>query len=403
MVDDSADRIRKVWVKLADDDRKALLQELASGVSGRNERDGLYKRGRTWWVCFTVNGRQYRLSAKTASKEEAREFLRVKRLEAVREASGQPRNPDLTFAELADKYLLSPSVTSRPSWAQNSRRLKRLKERFGHMRAADVGRDQIEAYQRDRLADGIKGSSINRIVVVVRQVLGYGVAMGLLSVNPLAKPPLLPESPPRRPILESSEEVALLEACSTDWLRFLVRVLLSSGCRVSEVLALTFRDVDLERGTFIIRMSKSGESREVPIHPSIHAELKERRGLPDAHVITKADGTRPSLSGVDQAFRRAVNRATAPDVPAEKRIRQRDLRIHDLRHVFAIRAIASGLTAFEIGRILGHKDGSMVMRVYGDVTHSRIRELVSGIPLSEAPATDCRQARSRDWGKVVEL
>lgn len=251
------------------------------------------------------------------------------------------------------------------------------------MPIASIDRDAIDAYQRDRMADGVTNATINRAVALVRRMLNYAVDRKHLRTNPIARVEMLEESPARRPVLEASEERTLIEACSPEWLRFLVRVLLATGCRVGEVLALTYRDVDLDRGVLVIRRSKSGASRDVPIHPSIASDLRRGRGTADAAVIVKPDGKRPTLSGAGQAFRRAVARCTDERLPADKRIRQADLRVHDLRHVFTVRALASGLTAFEVARVLGHKDTTMISRTYGDVTPERIKALVGSIKVAK--------------------
>ncbi len=317
--------------------------------------------------------------------------------------------------------MASPKAVQKASRSRDVWCIKQLKARFGDLPAPKVDRLAVECYQRDRLAEKVAPATINKAVALARRVLEYAVESGRLSVNPLRKAPFLDDrNSARSPILEPHEESALLAACSPPWLRFLVRILLLSGCRAGEVLALTFDDVDFNRGLFVIRSSKAGKPREVPIHPALvpdlkarqraaeeakasnEDELEARRDTTPARVIVKEDGEPPTIWGVDLAFRRAVRRVIGSDVPEDKRIRQKDLRIHDLRHIFCQRAIASGLTTFEVARILGHVDGTMIGRRYGDTTPARISERMASIAAAE-PGTEAPIRRREPRGKVVAL
>jgi integrase/recombinase XerD len=112
----------------------------------------------------------------------------------------------------------------------------------------------------------------------------------------------------------------------------------ATGLRVSEALDLRFDDLQPD-GVLLIRRTKFGKSRLVPLHPTTAAALdryvEARRQLPatDDHLFLSAGNRRISASMVDYTFRRVL-RLAGIAVPQARRCR-----IHDLRHTFATRSL----------------------------------------------------------------
>ncbi len=122
----------------------------------------------------------------------------------------------------------------------------------------------------------------------------------------------------------------------------LLGLLACSGLRISEALALTRRDVDLERQTLVIRESKFHKSRLVPIHPSAcrsllkYARFRDRRwqmSMTPAFFLAER-GTPLKYSTVNMTFRKLCD-GLGWDLPRGRR----RPRIHDLRHTFACRSL----------------------------------------------------------------
>ena len=123
-----------------------------------------------------------------------------------------------------------------------------------------------------------------------------------------------------------------------------LRLLMLTGCRRTEVLTLRWDDVDHTSGELRLRDAKSG-ARMVPLTPTaaaVLAGIARVSGNPWVFVNGKASGR---LSHVSKAWYRVRERAGVEDV-----------RIHDLRHSFASRALALGESLTMIGRLLGHTD-----------------------------------------------
>ena len=149
----------------------------------------------------------------------------------------------------------------------------------------------------------------------------------------------------------SAEEIARLGRVLDETLRdgsetrsavVAIRLLMLTGCRLSEIQKLRWKHVDLKAGELRLPDSKTG-GRAVPLAPSAVRLLES---LPrDAENPWVIAGKKPEshLTDLQHPWRRIRARAELDDV-----------RIHDLRHSFASRALALGEGLPMIGKLLGH-------------------------------------------------
>lgn len=121
----------------------------------------------------------------------------------------------------------------------------------------------------------------------------------------------------------------------------LIGLLASSGLRIGEAIRLDRTDIDWADGVLLIRESKFGKSRLVPLqtstmqaladHARLRDELQPRPKVPSFFVSLTRN--RISYAGVCQTFRRLVDNAgVGADTPCAPRL-------HDLRHTFAVRTL----------------------------------------------------------------
>ena len=117
-------------------------------------------------------------------------------------------------------------------------------------------------------------------------------------------------------------------------------LLFATGVRISEALALRIEDVTADG--LVIRKTKFGKTRLVPLHPSAHSGLEQyllRRlqvvGEGD-HVFVSLGGTHLSYGGFRKAWLVVLEQAgLSPWAGGRKP------RVHDIRHTFAARALES--------------------------------------------------------------
>jgi len=164
--------------------------------------------------------------------------------------------------------------------------------------------------------------------------------------------------------LTDDERTALLKACRNSESKQLYPIVvfaLSTGARKGEIMNLTLNDIDLKRGRAVLRETKNGETRSVPIIPHLKelltTELKKANSLykelnlkDQPHwLFPRPDGKEPIY------FRKAWHNAL-------ENAGVSDFRFHDLRHSAASYLAMNGATLLEIAAVLGHKTLQMVKR-----------------------------------------
>jgi len=186
-----------------------------------------------------------------------------------------------------------------------------------------------------------------------RLVLVRGFAKYLHTLDPGNQVPPIELLPHRRsrttPYVYSAADIAaLLAAADTlqsplraTTYKTLIGLLAATGLRTGEAIALDDNDFDRRHGVLVIRKSKFGKTREVPLHAttvqalvryaSDRDQIAPRRKTPSFLISTAR--TRLFYQNVHETFLRLVYAAGI----AERRPRRP--RIHDLRHSFAIETV----------------------------------------------------------------
>jgi integrase len=186
-----------------------------------------------------------------------------------------------------------------------------------------------------------------------RLTVARGFACYLAGIDPRTEVPsasLLPRPRQRRPpFIYSPQDIAALMAearriqppLRSATYETLIGLLAATGMRVGEAISLDRADVNLAEGVLVVRMSKFGKSREMPLHPSTtealaHYAWKRDKAQPkpkDTSFFISGRGKRLEDSTVHETFRDLVDcagfGAGASVIP----------HIHDLRHSFAVRTL----------------------------------------------------------------
>ena len=127
-----------------------------------------------------------------------------------------------------------------------------------------------------------------------------------------------------------------------------VRLLLLTGCRQSEIRTLLWQDY--REGHLFLRDSKTGP-RTVWLSSSARLVL-DKLPRSERWIFPAAKGSRPMSTESLYCFWRKLREAAA--MP--------NLRLHDLRHSYATFALRQGETVLTIGRLLGHRDPTTTLK-----------------------------------------
>jgi integrase len=144
-----------------------------------------------------------------------------------------------------------------------------------------------------------------------------------------------------------------VEASANTQLKYIVALLLLTGCRKRELLDAKWEEFQLDRQMWRIPMhrAKTSKTRHVPLPKAameILSQLPRWDGCP--FVVPNPDTLLPYHS-VFNAWNTARKAAGLPDV-----------RMHDLRHSCASNLVNSGQTLYVVGSILGHAQTKTTQR-----------------------------------------
>lgn len=320
-----------------------------------------------WWIRYrdaTGRDRRERIGP---SKRQAEEVLAL-RVAAVVEGTKLPPKRDgvKLFSEFAAEYMAVHG--QRLGWAYNVAFIIRHWEKHlgPRCRLKDISVRSIEAFRAKRLADGIKTTTVNRNLAVLKRLLNVAIDWDLLQENPVRRVKMAREDNARMRFLTREEAGKLLDACRRSrnkTLAPLVLVALNTGARRGELLGLRWADVSLEARTISFPRTKNGDRRDVPVNGVTMQALRERRLAKGRTEHVFADDGR-----VPWDFRGAWEAAV-------KLAGIEDFRFHDLRHTYASWGAQAGMDVRRLQRLLGHKTLAMTMR-YSHLGPRDLREAV---------------------------
>jgi site-specific recombinase XerD len=168
-----------------------------------------------------------------------------------------------------------------------------------------------------------------------------------------------------------------------------LRLIYSTGLRISEALSIKNADIKFDRSHILIRKTKNGCERIVPINDGLREVLLQyanyRDKMPISHVSSpnsfffiKSDGSYCNAQSIYKWFRRLLAECSIPYVG-----NHHGPRVHDLRHTFAVHAFVqmahNGMDLYSslpiISACLGHKSLSATEQ-YVRLTSEMYPELV---------------------------
>jgi integrase len=244
-----------------------------------------------------------------------------------------------------------------------------------------ISKDDCLAWA-ERLAAEYSASVYNNTVGTLRMVLDIAIEKGARSGNPaqhISKRRIQQRTlslPEPEQFLRFAKSIEQAGAWCSQECADLVQFLAYGGFRKAEAANITWDDCDFERGSLHVRITKNSEPRTVPMIPEMKTLLERLRAeRPEAQPTDAVMKVRECQKAMDRA---------AKEVGMER------ITHHDLRHLFATRAIESGVDIPTVSRWLGHKDGgALAMKVYGHLRdhHSAAmaRKVMFAKPKGENP------------------
>ncbi len=285
-----------------------------------------------------------------------------------RAARGAPTVADLAGRYMAEHALAKKKPRSAKSDESNLR--NHVVPALGHKKVAAITRADIA-----KLHHAMRGTpgAANRVLALLSKMFNLAERWGLRpdGTNPCRHIDRNPERKMERFL--SGEEIGRLGAALAEAERTrtelpsaiaAIRLLLFTGCRLSEILTVQWDQVDYERSCLRLPESKTG-AKVVYLSPpalEVLSGIERQEGNP--YAIT---GAKPGshLVNLRKPWHRIRERAGLADV-----------RLHDLRHSFASMAAIGGLSLPMIGALLGHTQPQTTAR-YAHLLDDPVKQAMS--------------------------
>lgn len=247
-----------------------------------------------------------------------------------------------------------------------------------------------------KLGGGLAPNTVGQIHRVLHRAFGHAVTWGLITINPCSavEPPLTTTR--EIEVLSETQVTDILQKLRGRPMYMMAAIGLSTGVRRGELLALRWKDINLEAATMQVERSleqtKAGlrfkepktkhGRRQVALPQAVTTELRVYRksqqelrlalGLgkddPEGLLFRRLNGLPIRPDNVSGEWRRLVSVLKLPKVT-----------LHAWRHTHASQLIRLGLDVLTISRRLGHGSPSITLNVYGHLFAGSDERAAAGI------------------------
>ena len=281
-----------------------------------------------------------------------------------------------TVGDLVERFAEEHVSDLRPSSAASYRTLLKYILSVGaNVKVRDVRYEDVAALHR-RITKAGNSYSANRCLAVASRMFSLAVRWGWRETNPCKGVERNREHSRQRYL--TADELIRLTRVLAEFpdrdMADIVRMLLLTGARKGEVVALKWADLDLSVGTWTKPASivKQNRAHTVPLSApacQLLSEIKQRRT--GSEYVFPGTGKHGHIRYVFNAWRRLCEAAGIVN-----------LRLHDLRHSFASELVSSGASLPLIGSLLGHRSAASTYRyshLYPDAQRAAVERVGAAI------------------------
>lgn len=322
------------------------------------------KRGDRWRVEVYRDGKRKSKTCSTKTEAILWGAEEEKKLELM--ANGM--QPETLFSDVIKRYLDEITPTKRGEKHEFNRLTRFLHHPITDKYISDVTRQDLELWIKERL-ETVKGESVRRELSTIGHIFKVAVERwGYIQNSPMIGLQQPKASKPRtqRFTQEDIDEIVNIsgynESLKTAKARTGAALLfaIETAMRAGEICNLTWDNVNLEKRTAFLPITKNGSSRTVPL---TKAAVKILERLKDE--IEQGETCFQVKSNILDATFRKLKKAVNKD----------ELHFHDTRRE-ALTRLAKKVDVMTLAKISGHKDIRILQNVYYAPNMEEIAELL---------------------------
>lgn len=311
------------------------------------------------WQCRIQRQSYPALSKAFLSKEDALRWARgIERLMDLGEYTPDQIGNTI-LADLLDRYLKEVTPCKRGALQEKYRLGVIRADKVASLSIKSITPAEVAAFRDRRLAK-VKPITVLHDLCTLSAVFEHArLEWSYAITNPVRgiRKPSMGRGRDRRLVDDEEQRLlAELRKARSTWMVPLFQFSIETACRRGEALKLQWADVDLNKRIAVLRGTKNGDNRVIPLSGKAVQVLAALPRDLKGYVFPVPIPT------VHSAFKRACERASI-----------KDLRWHDLRHEGVSRLHELGLSTVEVASISGHKTLACLARY----SHMKVERLAA--------------------------
>ncbi len=238
----------------------------------------------------------------------------------------------------------------------------------------DIKRNNIEKFILE-LKKKLSVKYINNVVTFLKGMFNYAVDTKVIPENPARKIPSLPQQKKKVKVFTEEQMNLFKEKIAKDklWVNVFFTILINTGMRISECIALEWDDIDFNQQIlsinkqyyrFRLTSTKTCETREIEIPNSLINLLNDYKKVNNNKLLFSLnDGKYINVNNVrERYFNKYIK-----EIEQELNCNMPDITPHCLRHTHASTLLSKGIPIKYVSKRLGHRNQKTTLDIYDHV------------------------------------
>lgn len=331
-----------------------------------------------WGIRWHPDGAKHPLRKIIGNKKEAELAAAAKHKELLESEMGIPIRKVISLDALYNEFISGKRKLQESSINRYNNLFKPFNKyiknnyRSSHRDIAKIKKYYIDEYANHLIKDeGMAPKTVNGAIDLIRQVFSYAVKEDYLTKSPardVEKFQLQDEK--EAPYFTKKELIKIWENSNEHWVNFF-KILYYTGMRKSELINLTWKNVNLKKGEESVTVissedfrTKTGRKRTIPLHRDAIDIIKGQQGKHKKYVFVSKEG---KIIHRDKPYRNLKAALKRAGLEGD---------VHKMRHTMASHAILKGVSIYEIKEILGHQNIQTTM-IYSHLAPNTLRKAIN--------------------------
>ncbi len=337
-------------------------------------------------VGYKENGYAKTKSVTAKTKSECREKLKKLREEVGRRS--ERIKPDMLFGDWMDFWYQNfskPKLRPTTQACYEGRIYTHIIPEIGQIPLNKLTQNDLQQFYArlkkggrkkhvDKFGEGLSDRMVRSCHTTCRTALEKAVTEGLIRTNPAIGCKLPPKKAKEMQVLTPPEIIRFLIQAKEEGYYEMFLLELTTGLRRGEILALKWRDLNMQTGELHISRQVVKVGKDVIVSmPKTKSSIRTILLPPDMVAILAE--LKPTVTG-EWMFPSPVNEGQPRNPTALyhrfqvilKRANCKRVRFHDLRHTFATMALENGMDIKTLSAMIGHVSAETTLNIYSHIT-----------------------------------